>query len=116
MPFVIMRYQLATESASSNTSTLIPTPSSWTRKFENPRPFSIKSISLQYKVEGLQRNGPDWLAIAQGWIATPGFHRGHRCFVETFETTACDDPCYVYAAAFIQFHPQYKLALFAQSS
>ena len=66
-------YQLATESASSNTSTLIPTPSSWVRKFEKPRPFSIESISLEYKVERLQSNGPDGLTIARWWSCSARF-------------------------------------------
>jgi hypothetical protein len=60
---------------------------------------------LQYKVEGLQGNSSDGLAIARWWVAAPRFYRCHRCFVETLVAATIHDLSYVNLTALIQFYP-----------
>jgi hypothetical protein len=60
---------------------------------------------LEYKVERLQSNGTDGLAIAHGRIAAPGFHCGHGGFIEPFETAAVNDLCHMNVTFFIQLYP-----------
>src|SRR5687768_9925231 len=109
-----MRYQLATESESSSKSTLIPTPSSCARKCENPRPVSIRSISLEYKVERLQCNSPCRLTIADRGGAAPCLNRRHSRLVETFETATINYVRYADVSFLIQFPSQHQLSFLTQ--
>jgi hypothetical protein len=66
----------------------------------------MRSISLQYEFEGLQRDGANRLPIAQRRRATPGLDGGKGGFVKSHVPAAAVDARRCYIARFGQFHAQ----------